>query len=484
MPRLLGTILFAATLLPAVALAQRGSGSVPLGEFNVMRFSPAAGPRNYFQTQGAQTPGHLTGSVGLTLDYAHQPLVLYNATCAPDGTNCSITNTRDEIVSYVAAGYITGSFQLFDRIQIGAVIPLAITGGNPFMHAATGTDLPGGTAFAIADPRLSVKGRILTDTGSGFSLAASGFVTFPTGQAIAPHHYVGDPVPSFGGSVIAEIVNSGFHAAVNVGGMWRDNVTLFSTQVGPQLTYAVAFGYDITPLVTILGEVVGASTFADNVDQHWLEWRVGGRIRVDDFQFNLAGGTGLIAGAGTPLFRVIAGGAWAPVRMDTDGDGVDDSIDACPSEAEDMDGFEDEDGCPEADNDEDGLADAEDPCPNEAEDRDGFQDDDGCPDADNDGDNIPDGYDSCPDQPEDMDGDRDEDGCPDNDTDRDGIDDANDQCVDQPEDFDGFGDEDGCPETDFDGDGIDDDQDQCPDQAEDMDGVEDQDGCPDEDASE
>ncbi len=32
---------------------------------------------------------------------------------------------------------------------------------------------------------------------------------------------------------------------------------------------------------------------------------------------------------------------------DSDGDGIDDAVDACPEEAEDFDGFEDEDGCPE-----------------------------------------------------------------------------------------------------------------------------------------
>lgn len=479
MGRFLGFVLLTAAMLPGAAHAQ-GGGSVPLGEFNVMRFSPAPGARNYFQVEGAQTPGHLMGSLGLVLDYGHQPFVLYNASCAPDGTDCEIGSTRDELVSYVAAGHITGSFQLFDRIQIGAVVPLVLTSGNPFQHAATGVDLPGGTAFALADPRLSVKGRIFTDASSGFSIAASAFVTFPTGQAIAQHHYVGDPLPTFGGNAIFELVTSGVHVAANVGGTWRDTTTLFSTTVGPQLTYALAFGYDITPLVSVLGEIVGASTFTDQVDEHWLEWRVGGRIRVDDFEFNLAGGTGLIAGVGTPLFRIVGGGSWAPVRLDTDGDGVDDSLDACPSEPEDADDFEREDGCPEVDNDEDGRPDADDPCPNEAEDRDEYEDEDGCPDTDNDSDGIQDGYDSCPNEAEDRDGDRDEDGCPDNDTDRDGIDDARDQCADQPEDFDGFGDEDGCPETDFDNDGITDEQDQCPDQAEDADGFEDQDGCPEE----
>lgn len=65
---------------------------------------------------------------------------------------------------------------------------------------------------------------------------------------------------------------------------------------------------------------------------------------------------------------------------DSDGDGLDDERDGCPQDAEDVDGFEDSDGCPEADNDGDGYADADDGCPDLAETRNGFQDEDGCPD--------------------------------------------------------------------------------------------------------
>lgn len=52
----------------------------------------------------------------------------------------------------------------------------------------------------------------------------------------------------------------------------------------------------------------------------------------------------------------------APEPMDGDGDGIDDTIDKCPTEPEDSDGFEDMDGCPDNDNDADGIADAEDDC--------------------------------------------------------------------------------------------------------------------------
>lgn len=69
-----------------------------------------------------------------------------------------------------------------------------------------------------------------------------------------------------------------------------------------------------------------------------------------------------------------------PEPVDSDGDGIDDDDDRCVSVPEDMDQFEDEDGCPELDNDRDGLPDDVDRCPLEAEVRNDFQDEDGCPD--------------------------------------------------------------------------------------------------------
>jgi outer membrane protein OmpA-like peptidoglycan-associated protein len=131
---------------------------------------------------------------------------------------------------------------------------------------------------------------------------------------------------------------------------------------------------------------------------------------------------------------------------DLDGDGILNSRDHCPKEAEDCDGDQDEDGCPEFDKDADGIRDEADRCPEMAEDMDGFDDADGCPELDND---------------------------------LDGIMDAQDQCPNQAEDFDGFDDENGCPDLDNDGDGLPDAGDKCPNQAEDMDGDQDDDGCPD-----
>ena len=130
---------------------------------------------------------------------------------------------------------------------------------------------------------------------------------------------------------------------------------------------------------------------------------------------------GGIGGARADEIRLTTGLVWAPQpagtgtpgRGDRDGDGIPDSIDACPDDAEDKDGFQDEDGCPDLDNDKDGIPDAKDKCPDEPEDKDGYQDDDGCPDPDNDNDGFPDAIDKCPNDAETVNGFEDEDGCPD-----------------------------------------------------------------------
>jgi outer membrane protein OmpA-like peptidoglycan-associated protein len=136
---------------------------------------------------------------------------------------------------------------------------------------------------------------------------------------------------------------------------------------------------------------------------------------------------------------------------DDDHDGVVQRDDRCPGAVEDLDGFEDADGCPDPDNDQDGMPDGDDQCPLEAEDKDGWEDGDGCPEPDNDGDGVPDRDDGCPLEAEDMDGFADGDGCPDPDNDGDGIPDFADRCPDEKETINGNQDDDGCSDA---GDGL------------------------------
>ena len=70
-----------------------------------------------------------------------------------------------------------------------------------------------------------------------------------------------------------------------------------------------------------------------------------------------------------------------PPPPDADSDGIPDETDQWKDEAEDIDLFEDSDGCPDTDNDGDGISDTDDDCPDEPENKDGWDDEDGCPEA-------------------------------------------------------------------------------------------------------
>ncbi len=215
----------------------------------------------------------------------------------------------------------------------------------------------------------------------------------------------------------------------------------------------------------------------DNASESPVELLFGGSYEVvkDLVQVTAGAGLGVIAGFGTPDLRVFAALRWAPRDRDRDDDGILDDDDRCPDDPEDKDGFEDTDGCPDPDNDGDGVLDVDDRCPNVPgvaeqhgcppdadgdgianeldkcpevpEDIDQFEDEDGCPDLDNDDDGILDVDDKCMYDPEDKDDYEDMDGCPDDDNDGDDIKDGDDQCPNEPEDKDGDKDEDGCPDN-------------------------------------
>jgi outer membrane protein OmpA-like peptidoglycan-associated protein len=172
---------------------------------------------------------------------------------------------------------------------------------------------------------------------------------------------------------------------------------------------------------------------------HWVMQPDDDALGPDDASFVSFGVSGAFLGEPAPQ---------AALPPDEDGDGVPDANDRCPGEAEDHDGIEDDDGCPDLDDgDHDGVPDVNDRCPGEAEDRDGIEDDDGCPDVDDgDQDGVPDASDACVAVPEDRDGFEDEDGCPDLDNDLDGIADAGDACPEAPETRNGYLDADGCPD--------------------------------------
>jgi outer membrane protein OmpA-like peptidoglycan-associated protein len=494
-------------LVLTLASSPAGAQEIAQKSFAVQLFEPAigVGSDTFFSVEGPGVAEHLGFGVGLVLNYQHKPLVLYKEEKQGSVTGgFDIKNAKEVVlVENQMTSNLVGALGLrfkWLHAQIGLDLPVNLVVKGSEVNEQGGETGASFSAAGVGDLRMQLKAMIIRDL-AGFSLSFSPILTFPTGKKDG---YGGDPNVSFRPRFVAGFTWKNLFTAVDVGYLFREASTLFSSEVGHQLLFGAGVGYRIHPRFTALAELSGRSGFgtksgcsknpttgltecadtsSTDLDAHPLELDLGGRVNVATGMDVMVGaGFGLVRAIGSPQFRLLAGFRWAPDFKDTDGDGIADVKDQCPTQKEDKDGFQDADGCPDPDNDQDLIPDARDKCPNDAEDKDGFQDDDGCPEADNDNDGIPDLKDECPFQPETKNGFKDEDGCPDEpDKDGDGIPDAKDKCPNEPEDKDGFEDLDGCPDPDNDNDGVPDKLDDCPNAPEDMDGFKDDDGCPDPD---
>jgi hypothetical protein len=376
-----------------------------------------------------------------------------------------------------------GTLTPFPRLQLGLDIPVSYVKGQG-LDPTTLSNTPNGISSAgIGDPELEAKLRIHGQPKDPFVIGAAAFVTAPIGHAIAKGDYIGDTLPSAGLRLILDGEKGPLSVGANLAGVFRDKGQVGTSTVGSEGRYSVAGAYRIGPVIRVLADGFGTTRFSSVQGENTLE--IDGGLQVTPLSSPMTvafgAGTAVVDGVGVPKFRAFLGLAYALEKRDRDGDGIEDSVDQCPTDKEDFDGYEDSDGCPDPDNDLDTIPDKIDKCPNQPEDQDGFEDSDGCPDPDNDKDGIPDVSDQCPNEPETKNGYKDDDGCPDEaDRDNDGVPDSRDKCPDQPEDTDGFQDTDGCPDLDNDNDGIPDAQDECIDEPENYNHFEDSDGCPDD----
>jgi hypothetical protein len=481
MKRIAWTMLFLVSV-PLAAQAQDRETSIDL-----QNYRPAAGVVQYLgDVRGAEIEPHQMVGFSLFLNYQHEPFLLTLG--EDDGTGTGrLVYRRHEAIEYQVAADFLWSLGLFNFVQVGIGLPviLAQAGDGVQPTDSTRSVL---ASTAVRDLRLDIQARILGGgprgtVGSGFGLGAALVLGLPTGDS---ENFAGDKNVVAEPILIADYVLDLLSASVNFGARLRDSSTFADYTLSHQLTWGAGLAVKLVDQrLRILGEYTGLYNVAGTsaLEQ---ELRFGAGYTFDDnrdLTILAGGGFGMGDKPGVPAFRVLLSFVYAPLNRDEDEDTIYDRDDQCVSgerAQEDMDGFEDEDGCADYDNDADTIGDFDDECPDEAEDLDGFEDEDGCPDPDNDQDTIPDETDECPDEAEDMDGFEDENGCPDLDNDGDTVPDAADTCADSLEDLDGFQDEDGCADPDNDGDTIPDATDQCAGEPETVNGYMDEDGCPDE----
>ena len=442
--------LTAVTLLCAsTALAEGG--------FALDRYEPSERGSDWFANESLDLRGNGRLALGAVGDYAYKPLVFYDAN----------GDEQAAVVKHQLFVHLGGAIVLFDRLRLGANLPLLAYSKGDSLDVANSSFSTSDKA-SVGDPRLTADVRVLGEYGGAATLAfgVQGFIPVGNEEAFASDGKLRiRPRLMLAGDVgdMAYAAQTGFNYRAK-----GDN--LGEEAFGSELTFSAAVGLRALDKKLIVGpEVFGSTVVSDGGDGAFkkrttpLELVFGGKYRVTpDWRVGAAVGPGLSRGVGAPQVRVLASIEWFPAMekaagpSDRDKDGILDADDACP----DTPGVRTDDpktnGCPPADapsdRDKDGILDVDDACPDVP----GVKNDDpkknGCPPPkDSDGDGITDDVDACPTEAGVANVDPSKHGCPaPKDTDGDGILDAEDACPDKAGPADPDPKKHGCPKAQID----------------------------------
>jgi outer membrane protein OmpA-like peptidoglycan-associated protein len=378
------------------------------------------------------------------MQYAHNPLLF-----VVDGKSLPLVGNR-------ATAHLAAAFALTDWFQLGAQVPLlAFQRGDDLSEQGMGAP----ARYGLSTPVVSARLRLFAqDEQGGLDVAAEAGVGLPFGSKAG--------LGRDEGYRLAPKVMMGRHfgrlrAGLEFGYLRRPRVLLteatgdLEDQIGDELRIGAALsttGRRLRWELNVRGMVPLSEQPAS------FELLPGARYLVNpSFEMFALAGVGVGSAPGTPLFRLMVGGAFGSV---TPRRGPGESSVRCELGLE-----QSLEECPEKDNDNDGIANGLDRCPTVA----GAVERKGCPVQDTDVDGIEDALDQCPTE----NGPAGRQGCPVRDLDQDGTEDELDACLQEkgpPENR-------GCPVRDHDKDGIENDKDACPNEA----GPAEREGCPETD---
>ncbi|MCK6589984.1 MAG: thrombospondin, partial [Polyangiaceae bacterium] len=372
----------------------------------------------FFSMGSALTTPANKSAFALVASYLSRPIGLRVASPDPDGT---VIYALDNVVDTT----FLWTLGVTNRLELTLALPVTLYQDGGGLADVLGTDdaLP---RSVVRDGRFGLRFAVLprSRTGSGDGLALTTGLQFgaPFGAREA---FASAGVMTTIPTVAADFRLGRLLFAADLGARIRNSRKLAGATLGSQLTAALGVSVDILPdrWLTASAEAFALYTLASQepstqrasagesasplIPAEWLASVSSASFLGGDLVLALGGGGFLPTSGGaaltTPRFRINAALRYAPTGRDIDGDGVLDRDDKCVHKAEDRDGFQDDDGCPELDNDNDRIPDDRDRCRDEAETVDGFQDDDGCPDDDDDKDKVPDASDACRNAAEDLD---------------------------------------------------------------------------------
>lgn len=364
-----------ALVLVASALAATSArAQVP-----VDTFLPAPDQSGFTGFASTRTPGHLGADGTLWLDYA-----LHSLEGKDLGTTGMLLRQRATATAIAQLG-------LGSRAALAVRAPFVLYqngdafGAQALAHAGAGNP--------ALDARVRVYGAGVRPDGTvvdGTALALRAVAFLPLQGARAERSYIRDDAARLDLSATFDVELFGVSAGAAFTYRYRaqrpaDDFSEHELKLDGGVRVPLPLIARALPgkvQESILLEV-GVASFVDRMFAARVtpvSGRLAYRVSFADVALTLGVGAAFNQALGNPDFRSLLGVGYAPRKHDQDADGIIDRRDACVHLAEDRDGFEDDDGCPDDDNDGDMIVDEDDRCPMDAAEWGRDDDEDGCTD--------------------------------------------------------------------------------------------------------
>lgn len=278
------------------------------------------------------------GSFGINglFEYASAPLTLVRQ--ANDGA-LDYTTLVDDLFGLNLTAFGSPS----TRVGIGASMPIWFTSVGP----------NGAEGVATGDLRLAVPvGVVLPDPQEGgFGLSIVPFIDLPTG---AGARFLGNQGVAGGGTLAAGWSSPEFTIDGNAGIDVTPNINYQNLRGGSKFIGAFGLGYAVNDWLGLRGELNYRPSLSTNAipgTEAPGEYLLSARgSHKSGLNWTVGGAGPFTKGATAAKFRLFLGLGYTAGKAsnpDTDGDGILDNDDACPTQPETVNDYNDTDGCPD-----------------------------------------------------------------------------------------------------------------------------------------
>jgi outer membrane protein OmpA-like peptidoglycan-associated protein len=324
-------MIFSLSLLAASAWAQDAVTGGATPDLNVQTFRPSMDSHEFLRAIDTDLGERGFAARGVA-SYTLAPLQYTSG----DGTTVDIVSNLLQLDAIGA--YTVGNF------RIGVDLPV-------ILRAFGGTE---DDTTGVGDIAVDVKYRLLDNQKAPLGFALSARTWLPTstaGGALGTNGLGFEAVAS-----LDKPIGKKLDAVLDIGVTLEPTVALENVEWGTTANLQAGLAYRATDAVGFAAEVYTAGVLSDlgNAAARPTELLLGGWYRAGERRALLIRpgvAFGLSNAVTTPKLRALLGVAWDPLAKkappDRDKDGVVDANDACPDVPEDMDAYEDTDGCAE-----------------------------------------------------------------------------------------------------------------------------------------